>query len=95
MQGLEERLKEIVGKVENLVGQRDEMKIRLVELQDEVQALKQEIGSLQEQVREKTRYIHILQTANSLNSRDNKEEAKHKVDDLLREIDHCLTILDS
>lgn len=89
------RLREIIERVAQLRKERDDLKRAYQQLQDEVEAKAREMENLQAQLEEKVKTIHILQTANSLNSREDKEEAKQKVDDLLREIEHCLKLLDS
>lgn len=95
MADIQARLSGIIESVAQLRKERDELKRAHQQLQEEMEEKARETETLQAQLEEKVKTIHILQTANSLNSREDKEEAKQKVDDLLREIEHCLKLLDS
>ncbi len=95
MAEIHSRLSGIIDSLAQLRKERDELKKEIHKMREELKEKAARAEQLQAELEEKVKTIHILQTANSLNSSEDKEEAKKQVDDLLREIDYCLKLLDS
>jgi len=90
-----ERLEKLRGMAEQLVKVNNNLRQSVQRLEEALEELQREKASLQTNLDEKLKQIDILQTAKSLNLREDKEEARKQIDDLLREIEECLTLLDS
>lgn len=95
MSEITERLTRAAALAERMVKEKKDLQKRLANLESMLTDIRRENELLRESLIEKEELLHILQTAKSLNSREDKEEAKKKVDDLVREIEHCLKLLDS
>lgn len=81
--------------VERLVKSRKELQRINDELKGSLEVLRRENAGLKKALEEKDNLINILQTAKSLNTKEESEEARKKVDDLVREIEYCLNLLES
>jgi hypothetical protein len=81
--------------VERLVESRKELQRINDELKGSLEVLRRENAGLKKALEEKDNLINILQTAKSLNTKEESEEARKKVDDLVREIEYCLNLLES
>lgn len=81
--------------VERLVESRKELQRINDELKGSLEVLLRENAGLKKALEEKDNLINILQTAKSLNTKEESEEARKKVDDLVREIEYCLNLLES
>lgn len=80
---------------ERLVESRRELQSQYDKLKGDLEVLQHENAELKKALEEKENLIHILQTAKSLNTKEESEEARKKVDDLVREIEYCLNLLES
>lgn len=89
------RLTRLTELAERMVEARSALEVRVQELENLVSGLEQENSRLKVTLEEKEKFINILQTAKSLNTKEESEEARKKVDDLVREVEHCLKLLDS
>ncbi|HRY99216.1 MAG TPA: hypothetical protein P5550_09205 [Bacteroidales bacterium] len=89
------RLERLSEQVRQVTEERKVLVLKLEEMKRSIEALESENARMKETLEEKETLIHILQTAKSLNTKEESEEARKKVDDLVREIEHCLNLLDS
>ena len=89
------RLTRLTELAERLVKARSALEDRVRELESLASGMEEENSRLKSTLAEKEKFINILQTAKSLNTKEESEEARKKVDDLVQEVEHCLKLLDS
>ncbi|MEE4255728.1 MAG: hypothetical protein V2I47_01685 [Bacteroidales bacterium] len=83
---INEQVLELLGRHQALRSERTELQVRNAELQETVEKLNTEIDQLKEQ-------IVKLKISKSLTDKEDSKEVKAKVDELLREIDKCVGLL--
>lgn len=83
---INEQVLELLGRHRSLKGEFAELQAKHAELLELVENQKEEIGKLQEQ-------IVKLKIAKSLTDKEGSTEVKAKIEDLLREIDKCMGLL--
>ena len=83
---INEQVLELLGRHRELKGQHTELQAQNAELKETIEKLKTEIDQLQEQ-------IIKLKISKSLTEKKDSTEVKAKVDELLREIDKCVGLL--
>jgi phage shock protein A len=83
---INEQVLELLGRHQKLKSERAELQTQNSELQENIEKLKTEINQLKEQ-------IVKLKISKSLTERKDSTEVKAKVDELLREIDKCVGLL--
>jgi len=83
---INEQVLELLGQHKALRGERTELQTRNAELQEINEKLNTEIDQLKEQ-------IVKLKISKSLTDKEDSKEVKAKVDELLREIDKCVGLL--
>ena len=83
---INEQVLELLGRHQTLRGERTELQARNAELQETIEKLNTEIDQLKEQ-------IVKLKISKSLTDKKDSNEVKAKVDELLREIDKCVGLL--
>jgi len=83
---INEQVLELLGRHQALRSERTELQVRNAELQGTVEKLNTEIDQLKEQ-------IVKLKISKSLTDKEDSKEVKAKVDELLREIDKCVGLL--
>lgn len=84
--GIEFKTLQLLGKYDALLTENREIKKELTELKQIIEQQKKQI----QQSEEKNK---ILQIAKSIQGEDNKTKAKLRINELLREIDRCLALL--
>ncbi len=80
-------------KIRKLIGQVSELQKDNKVLKDEIIKLKEQITNLELLVNEQKERIKILKLAKSLSKEESKTEVKLKINELLREIDNCVRLL--
>lgn len=80
-------------KIRKLIGQVSELQKDNKVLKDEIIELKEQITNLELLVNEQKERIKILKLAKSLSKEESKTEVKLKINELLREIDNCVRLL--
>ena len=83
---INEQVLELLGRHQALRSERTELQRRNAELQETIEKLNIEIDQLKEQ-------IVKLKISKSLTDKKDSNEVKAKVDELLREIDKCVGLL--
>ena len=83
---INEQVLELLGRHQSLKSERNDLKNQNAELSRSTEELKTEIEELKEQ-------IVKLKISKSLTDKKDSTEVKAKVDDLLREIDKCVGLL--
>lgn len=88
----------IESKVKILIEQNQKLKNLSETLKTENEALKNMVSYNQEKVIELNNQLHILKLAKSVSSENveqDKTELKKKINELIKEIDHCVALLNN
>jgi predicted nucleic acid-binding Zn-ribbon protein len=80
-------------KVRKLIGQNGMLQEENNKLSIEVNTLKSENEKLETKIFELQERIKTLKLAKSLNKEEKKTDVKLKINELVREIDHCIGLL--
>ena len=81
-------------KLKQLGDRNHSLKNQLTEVQKELSTLKEKLEERDSQVKELTEKNNVLKMAKSLSgSEDNTSETKYKINELVREIDKCIALL--
>ncbi|MFH1121092.1 MAG: hypothetical protein V1775_14835 [Bacteroidota bacterium] len=80
-------------KVRKLIGQTGILQEEIVRLREEVNTLKSEIEILESIINEQQEKLKTLKLAKSLNKEEKRTDVKLKINELVREIDHCIGLL--
>jgi DNA primase catalytic subunit len=86
LNGLEYKALQLIKKLEHLTKENKEIKEELKKIQNSEQENKLRIKYLEEK-------NNIIRIANSIEGQENKTKAKLKINELLREVDRCLALL--
>ncbi len=84
--GIEYKVRKLIGQVARLQNENRELKDRIEEYKNKSINLELRIDQQQEKIR-------ILKLAKSLSKEESKTEVKLKINELLREIDNCVRLL--
>jgi predicted RNase H-like nuclease (RuvC/YqgF family) len=84
--GIEYKVRKLIGLVARLQNENRELKERIEEYKNKSINLELRIDQQQEKIR-------ILKLAKSLSKEESKTEVKLKINELLREIDNCVRLL--
>ncbi|NBP05360.1 MAG: hypothetical protein EBV15_03950 [Bacteroidetes bacterium] len=94
MQNLSTRLYEIRIKVEKLVNENQLLKNENESMRDRIEGLERTVELQKNTLSELTEQNKLIKLAKNLNPEDsNTEEIKNKVNELIREIDRCIDLL--
>jgi regulator of replication initiation timing len=94
MQNLTARLSEIRIKVENLLQENRLLKNENESMRDRIEGLERTVELQKNTLSELTEQNKLIKLAKNLNPEDsNTEEIKNKVNELIREIDRCIDLL--
>ncbi len=93
MESAETLIAGIEYKVRKLIGQTGILQEENKQLSNEVKLLKSEIEMLEARVSELQEKQKTLKLAKSLNKEEKRTEVKLKINELVREIDHCIGLL--
>jgi len=81
-------------RVEELIKRYGDLKIKINELKNENEVLKLKLQSDKEKIRElETKYERLKLSGALLGGGENAIEAKRKINELVREIDRCVALL--
>jgi len=81
-------------RVEELIKRYGDLKIKINELKNENEVLKLKLQSDNEKIRElETKYERLKLSGALLGGGENAIEAKRKINELVREIDRCVALL--
>jgi hypothetical protein len=80
-------------KVRKLIGQTGILQEENAKLREEVNTLKSEIEILESIISEQHEKLKTLKLAKSLNKEEKRTDVKLKINELVREIDHCIGLL--
>jgi chromosome segregation ATPase len=80
-------------KVRRLTGKCGILKAENQRLTEEVNALKNRIETLEASLNELQEKLTVLKLAKSLNREESRTNVKLKINELVREIDHCIGLL--
>lgn len=80
-------------KVRKLISQIEKLDNENKELNNKINELKTNIRNLELNISEQQDKIKVLKLAKSLNKEESKTEVKLKINELLREIDNCVRLL--
>jgi len=80
-------------KVRKLIGQTGILQEENTKLRDEVNTLRSEIEILESIIAEQHEKLKTLKLAKSLNKEEKRTDVKLKINELVREIDHCIGLL--
>jgi predicted RNase H-like nuclease (RuvC/YqgF family) len=93
MESAETLIAGIEYKVRKLIGQTGILQEENKQLKNEVNLLKSEIEMLEARVTDLQEKQKTLKLAKSLNKEEKRTEVKLKINELVREIDHCIGLL--
>ena len=94
MQNLSTRLSEIRTKVEKLVEENRLLKNENESMRDRIEGLERTVELQKNTLSELTEQNKLIKLAKNLNPEDSDtEEIKNKVNELIREIDRCIDLL--
>jgi regulator of replication initiation timing len=94
MQNLSTRLYEIRIKVEKLVNENQLLKNENESMRDRIEGLERTVELQKNTLSELTEQNKLIKLAKNLNPEDSDtEEIKNKVNELIREIDRCIDLL--
>lgn len=80
-------------KVRKLIGRITTLKDENAELNKKIDELNEKIKSLEFSIQEQQDKFKVLKLAKSLSKEETKTEVKLKINELLREIDNCVRLL--
>lgn len=80
-------------KVRKLIGQTGVLQEENKKLREELNTLKSEIEILESIITEQHEKLKTLKLAKSLNKEEKRTDVKLKINELVREIDHCIGLL--
>ncbi|MFZ6052513.1 hypothetical protein [Halocola ammonii] len=81
-------------KLKQLGDRKDSLENQLAEVQKELSTLKEKLDERESQIADLTEKNKVLKMAKSLSgSEDNTSETKYKINELVREIDKCIALL--
>ena len=95
MSELNERLKNVTGKVRLLIKERSTLQRQLDELEASAQQQHQEIEVVTARLARPDQEHTVLRIARSLEQGEGKVEAKQRIDLLVNEIDRCLALINA
>jgi len=82
-------------KMRKLMGQQKELQEKLEVSKDEINELIQITGQQKTRITELEEKIRILKFSKGLEKKDGASEAKSKINELVREIDKCMGLLNT
>ena len=86
IKGIEYKTIKIIEKLNQLADENNKLKT-------EVQQLKNQIETKNKEINQLTENNNILKIANTVEGTENKTKVKLKINELLREVDRCLALL--
>lgn len=92
MKHLEDKLVSIELKARQLITENKELKQKLETLENENYQLKMQLEQKEDELRNKEEINQYKHIASSLSS-DEKKQTRQKINALVREIDHCIALL--
>jgi cell division septum initiation protein DivIVA len=81
------------GKVSRLISLYEKEKEKVLLLKDRIEKLKEQVKSLETEIEEFKETNRKLKLATAFKSNKEASDAKKIIDDLVREIDRCVTLL--
>lgn len=84
--GIDYKIRKLIESVKTIENENVKLKHKIEELSTTISNQKTEITELQDRIK-------ILKLAKSLNKEESKTEVKLKINELLREIDNCVRLL--
>ena len=93
MQQTNDLIKELESKVEKLISKLAYLKEENEKLVNDKKDLNQQISNMHNDISKLNEQKEVLTMANSLKDDGNNAQSKKKIDELVGEIDRCLTIL--
>ncbi|HLS29633.1 MAG TPA: hypothetical protein VK021_02120 [Flavobacteriaceae bacterium] len=94
MSNLVDKLNSVEEKIFRLLDLRNQLQEENSELKSRIEQQSEQILTLQSQIEKAQNENHSLKTANALlGSKEFKRETKFKINNLVREIDHCISQL--
>lgn len=84
--GIDYKIRRLIGKIEVLENENTELNNKLNELNNQIKDLELIIDEQKDKIK-------VLKLAKSLNKEESKTEVKLKINELLREIDNCVRLL--
>ena len=84
--GIEYKVRKLIEQIEILENENSQLNTK-------IEQLKTNIKSLELSLDEQQQRIKVLKLAKSLNKEESKTEVKLKINELLREIDNCVRLL--
>jgi chromosome segregation ATPase len=84
--GIDYKVRKLISQIELLENENKELKNRINELKANIRNLEAHISDQQDKIK-------ILKLAKSLSKEESKTEVKLKINELLREIDNCVRLL--
>ena len=90
-------MENVIGDIRNKIGQLLEERSRMAEAMrqkdDALKTLQLQLGEHQQRIDELEKANHTLKIAKSLTGAEDNAEAKQKINELVREIDKCIALL--
>ncbi|HLO91648.1 MAG TPA: hypothetical protein VK172_10835 [Lentimicrobium sp.] len=84
--GIEYKVRKLIGRISILENENSELNRKIEDLNNHIKQL--ELNLIEQQDKHK-----VLKLAKSLNKEESKTEVKLKINELLREIDNCVRLL--
>jgi uncharacterized coiled-coil DUF342 family protein len=93
MENVVSMITSVENKVKMLIERHDEMKVNLREFEEKIQELKTINEQHQKTINELKEKIKLLKIVKSAESKEGAVDAKLKINELVREIDKCIGLL--
>jgi septal ring factor EnvC (AmiA/AmiB activator) len=93
MKELEKRLENIYKEIEKFLSLQGEQQNTINKLRAENQELTKKIGAIEQQLKNSERDRKAITTELANNNTQNNHEINKKIDELLSEVEQCLTLL--
>jgi phage shock protein A len=84
--GIEFKVRKVIERISKLENENNDLKKRINELNTNIKKLELIIDEQQDKIK-------VIKLAKSLNKEESKTEVKLKINELLREIDNCVRLL--
>lgn len=96
MGGIEDKITLLGTRIDTLVNRNDQLKKKVLEQQETIQSLNDSLHNNEQSFRELKEKYKLLKLAKSINRTDEKtSDVKLKINELVKEIDRCIGMLNS
>lgn len=95
MKNAETLISGIAYKVRKLIETNDRLTLENKQLREEISSLKSKVNLFDNNINTLENHISTLKLAKSLNKEESRTNVKLRINELVRDIDHCIAILNN